>query len=160
MNELIMLCAIVAGLWGLFLWLRVPSVLVFLSILLGQLLATEVGFDAYEFTASVARINDPHLVQLALLLLPVLLSLLFLKGKLAKSKLVTEAIPLLFAAATLVLFASPFVPKLGEILDTAAHNNLETYRSLIIVCASVSILIMTWLTYGRGGKDHHGKHHK
>ena len=160
MNEMLVLAVIVAGLWTAFVWLRVPAALLFLSLLVGRQLVSEVGIEAHEFVSSVVRVNDPRIVQLTLLLLPVILSLLFLRGKLAKSKMIIEAVPLLFAAATMVLFTAPLIPRLQQLLDSVLDNQTDTYRSLIVVCAAVSILVLTWFSYARGGQDKHGKHHK
>lgn len=160
MTETLVLAVLVVVLWIAFVWLRVPAALLFLSLLVGRQLVSEIGYDAHEFASSVARISEPKTVQLLLLLLPVILSVLFLRGKLAKSKMVIEAIPLLFAAATLVLFAAPLIPRLQQILDSVLHTQTDTYRSLVIVCGSISVLVLTWFSYARGAHEKHGKHHK
>ncbi len=159
MTETLILGAIVSSLWIAFVWLRVPAALLFLSLLVGRQLVSEVGYDAYEFTATVVKVNDPKIVQLILFLSPVVLSLLFLHGKLAKSKMLIEAIPLLFAAAMLVLFMAPLIPHLQQLLDNVLNNQTDTYRSLVVVCGSVAILVLTWFSYARTSHEKHGKHH-
>ncbi len=155
MNELLVLGIVVAGLWAVFMWQRVPAVLLFLSVLIGQLLATEVNNDAYTLAISTGKVDNPSVIQIGLLVLPVILTIVLLRHKLARSRLAIEAIPLLFVAASLVLFAAPLIPSLQTAVD-AALSNFATYRSLIFATASVSILILAWIT-SRGG--HSAKHH-
>ncbi len=156
MNELLMLGAIIAGLWAVLLWQRVPAALLFLSVLIGHLLATEVNSDAYGLALASGRLDDPSLVQIGLLLAPVVLSIVFLRHKVPRSKIAVEAIPMLFTAATLLLLAVPLIPSLQQSLESAL-SELSTYRSIILACACVSVLITTLFMSRAGG--HHGKRH-
>jgi hypothetical protein len=157
MDPSYILAGIAIALWLAFLWLRAPSVLLFFSLLVGQLLATQIGEDAYSWVSAFTKLGDPRTVQLILLLLPVGLSLLFLKGRVPKPKLILEAIPMLFVVATGALFAADFVPAIAQAL--ADRLDIDRYRSLLLICASVSSLVSAWFTYPKHVSDKHGKHH-
>lgn len=158
MNELLILSGITAVIWIGLLMLRVPSSIAFLSLLIGQLLSNEAGVEVYNFIAAMTHVTELRFVQVTLLLLPLLLTILFLKGRVAKSKLFIEALPGLFVVALAILLISPLIPELNTILETATRNSLDTYRSMIIIAASVSGLLSAWLSYP--GSAHHGKKKK
>src|SRR5690606_8516716 len=126
----IILAAIGVGIWLVLVWLRVPAVLMFFSLLVGQMLATQITSDAYEWLSSLIRINEPKYIQLALLLLPVFLSILFLKGRLPKAKMLVEAIPMLFVVASGLFFAADFLPTVQASLDDSIDT--AKYKTLII----------------------------
>ena len=161
MNELLILGGILAALWLALLFLRVPSSIAFLSLLIGQLLSSEASADVYSFIGSVFKINDLKYIELALLLLPLLLTILFLKGRVAKSKLFIEAIPMLLLAALTIILVSPLLSQLNILLDMASKNQVDSYRSLVVVAASVSGLLSAWLSYPKqhSDKKKHGKKH-
>jgi hypothetical protein len=160
MTELLVLGAILAVPWLVLTILRVPSFVAFFSLLIGQLLATEASREVYEFAGSILKIPDVRYVQLALLLLPLVLTVLFLKGRVSKSKRLIEILPSLFVAATAVLLAYPFVWQLDQIMHNVSHGQIESYKTLIIVAASVSGLLSAWLTYPKPQSEKHGKKHK
>ncbi len=159
MNELLILVAATLFIWLFLLWLRVPSSIAFLSLLIGQLISTEASVDVYNFVASILKISEPFYVQAALLVLPLLLTILLLRHRVPKSKVIIEAVPTLFVVALTVLLLGAAIPALGTVLDIAAHDQLDAYKSIIIIAASVSGLLSAWLSYPRPSKDH-GKKHK
>lgn len=159
MNELLILSGITAGAWIGLLVLRVPSSIAFLSLLIGQLLANEASINVYTFIASVTKVSQLQYVQVALLLLPLLLTVLFLRGRVAKSKLVIEAVPIVMVVALTILLVSPLVPQLNTLLTTATGNRLDAYKSIIVIAASVSGLLSAWLSYPKAA-HHDKKHHK
>jgi len=146
-----------AVLWAVLLALRAPATMVFFSILVGQLLAMELGEDVYEFAGSLARAPDYQYVQLGLLLLPIVLTFLFLKFRVGKSKVIFEALPLLFTAICLLLFTAPLLPVLQDLISESGQ--IEPYKSLFIASASVSSLLTAWFTYPKSHTDK-GKKHK
>lgn len=157
MDPSIILAAVCVGIWLLLMWLRVPAVLMFFSLLVGQLLATQISDDAYAWLSSLVRVSEPRYVQLVLLLLPVLLSALFLKGRLPKAKMLMEAIPMLFVVAAGVFFAADFLPNVLVTLEDSIDTT--KYKPLIIICASISSLVSAWFTYPKHDHDKKGKHH-
>jgi hypothetical protein len=159
MNEMIILGTILAGLWILILWLRVPASVAFFSLLVGQLLASEASSDVYEFISGVMSIPEARYVQIFLLVLPLFLTVLFMRGRVKKSQLPIELIPALFVALIRELLAVPFIPELQTIVDSVTKDQSEQYRSVVLLAAAVSGLFSAWMSYPKP-HDKHGKHHK
>lgn len=157
MNETLILGGAVLLLWLVLMFSRVPSSIAFLSLLIGQLLSSEASDDVYDFVGSVANVSNQEYVQIALLLLPFLLTILILNGRVPKHKLLIEAIPSLLLAALAVLLLSPLLSQLNVLAQVTRSNEIEAYKSIIIVAASASGLVSAWLSYPRAPK-HHGKH--
>ncbi len=155
MNETLILGGIIIVAWVGLLLLRVPSSIAFLSLLIGQLVSSETGSDVYARIGSTLRVNNNHYVQVALLILPLAVTILLLRGRVAKHKLAIEAVPDLFVVALTMLLLAPLLPALGAALDMATHDKLGSYKTIIVLAASVSGLLSAWLSYP---KPHHDKH--
>lgn len=158
MNEMLMVSGIIIGLWLLILLLRVPASVAFFSLLVGQLLATDASGDVYEFIGGVLNVNDIKIIQITLLILPLALTILFLRGRVKKSQFFIEAIPAFFVAVVAVLLAYPLIPALQTIVDTATQSRSEQYKSLILLAAAVSGLFSTWMNYPKPHDKHKKKH--
>jgi hypothetical protein len=159
MNEMLILGGLLIGLWALILFLRVPASVAFFSLLVGQLLATEAGNDAYEFVSGVVQVDEIRYVQLALLLLPLILTIIFMRGRVKKSMLAVELVPALFVSAVTLMLAYPLIPELKTIVDTATQDRSQDYRTVLLLAAAVSGIISAWMSYPKPA-DKHGKHHK
>jgi hypothetical protein len=159
MNEVLVLAISVGAIWLALLLLRMPVVPVIFGILIGHLLANEASSDAYDFIGSLLQIPEYYYVQVALFILPLLLILLFMKGRLAKSKVVLEAVPLLFSALLLITLLYPLVPELKSVVNEATQGKADNYKTLIIAGSSISALISLLITHPRNGHKKHGKHH-
>lgn len=155
---MLILGAIVIGLWLLILTLRVPASVAFFSLLVGQLLTTEASSDVYEFIGGVLRVNDIKVIQIVLLVLPLALTILFLRGRVKKSQFFIEAIPAFFVAVVAVLLAYPLILALQTIVDSATQNRSEDYKSVILLAAAVSGLFSTWMNYPKPHDKHKKKH--
>lgn len=160
MNETLILGGILLLLWLGLLLLRVPSSIALLSLLIGQLLSTEASADVYSFVGTITHVSQLQYVQVALLLLPLLLTILFLRGRVAKAKIFIEAVPTLLLAALTIVLLAPLLSQLNILLDIASKDQLEAYKSIIVVAASVSGLLSAWLSYPKSGGKRHGKHGK
>lgn len=161
MNELLVLGGAAAALWIILLFLRVPVLAVFISVFAGHVLASEASSDAYEFIGALLRIPEYYYVQAGLFVLPVLLTILFLRGRLAKSKIMIEALPLLFAALLLAVLFYPLVPSLQTAVNQTAGGLVADYKVIIIIAACVSALMSLWLNYAghNDKKSSKKKHH-
>jgi hypothetical protein len=153
MTELLVLGGAIVALWVLFIVLRVPALAVFLSVFAGHLLASEASSDAYSFIGSVLRINQYYYVQVGLFLLPLLLTILFLRGKLARSKIMLDSLPLLFAVLLLGVLVYPLIPSLQTDINKVAGGQIADYKVIVIIAASISALISLWFSY----PSHHEK---
>lgn len=139
------------GIWILLLLQRVPAMALFFSLLVGQILSTEVSGEVYSIIAGAYGSQDYANVQLGLLLVPPLLTVLFLRHKVPSSKLLVEAIPMLFVVATVAIFAYPHVHAIQDVLEEVTDHKVETYKNVIIAIASLSNLVSAWLSYPQGG---------
>ena len=163
MNETLILTGMMLAAWAGLIYLRVPSSIAFLSLLIGQLLSAQASENVYSFISSVFQIKDIDYIKATLLMLPLLLTMAFLRNHLAKSKMIIEAGPLLFIVALALLLLAPLIQPLETLINIATDDQVEAYKSLIVVAASVSGLLSAWLSYPKaGGKDGHkhghGKH--
>lgn len=146
-----MFAAAFLGIWILLLLQRVPAMALFFSLLVGQILSTEVSGEVYSIVSGSYGSQDYSHVQLGLLLTPVLLTVLFLRHKVPGSKLLVEAIPMLFVVATAAIFAYPHVHVIQDVLEEVTNHKVETYKNVIITIASLSNLVSAWVAYPRGG---------
>jgi hypothetical protein len=147
MNESILVGGIVLVAWAILLRLRVPSSVAFLSLLVGQLVSTEAGNDVYELIAGITGVTDSEYIQVGLLLLPLVVTMLLMKGRVGSSKVGIEALPYLFVALLGLVLASALFTPLNSILQIATNDQLDTYRSIIVVAACASGLVSAWLSY-------------
>lgn len=157
--ELIVLLASIVIISGGLLDLRVPAFAAMFSLLVGELLATQVVGESYTFAAALLKLGRVEYVQLVLLLLPLALTVFFLKGRMSKKKLAYEILPALFMSGLLVLFVYPLLPAVKNLVDIATHDQIAHFKDVIYILAAVLGLVSSWLSYPKPfveGK--HGKH--
>lgn len=159
MNEMLILAGITVVAWLGLLYLRVPSSIAFLSLLIGQLLSKEAGDNVYDFLRAIAQADNSQYFQVALLVLPLLLTILLLRNRVPQGKWVVEAVPTLLVVALTILLLSDLIPQLKTILDTATKDQLASYKSIVVVASSVSALLSAWLSYPKGSSKKSKKHH-
>jgi hypothetical protein len=148
--------------------LRVNGAIAFMSLCLGSVLVTYTSSDVdtvfTSFTNQHALVTNQW-VQLALLVIPFLLTILFTKGSVKGGKTVTNVLP---AIATGLLFALLTVPLLPADLQRNIHateawhqlDNLQTAVILGGALFSLVFLLFTHRTQHESGhkKKKHGKH--
>lgn len=156
-TELLLTIAITSGLSFAILFLRVPAFAVLFSLLVGQVLSTQASTDVYQFVADVTNIARYEYVQIALLVVPFVLTIVFLRGRAPKSKLAFEFLPAVFASLTLLLLLYPLLPFVKNLLDIASRDQIEAYGSLSLVIASILGLISVWISFPKPHKDKHDK---
>jgi hypothetical protein len=149
--------------------LRINATLVFLSLCLGNILVQFVANDANSFLTifsakggHVANQND--MVKLVLLLLPVLLTTVFMiKTVKGKSKLLLNILPAAGVGLLGALLAVPLLPPGLEhnILRSTLWHSVEQSQNLIVGASSLVCLFVLWLQRPKTGHDgkHRGKHH-
>lgn len=156
MNELLTLAIAPGVLWMLLIFLRVSGTTVILSILVGKLFSEELSQNLYDLINRIIAVGDIKNVQLALLFLPVALSVILTQSKTPKSKALINSIPLLFASISIILFALPYT-DLSQKISENGREIVNSYHNYI-VCATAGIaLLFTWLPDMKLGKK---KHHK
>ncbi len=144
-TELIILLATLAVVWIGILILRVPAFVAFFALLVGQLLSVELALN----------INTSEFMSMTILVLPLLLTVLLLKGRAPKSKLPMEFLPAFSVAVVLILFLYPMVDQLRIGIEIATNDRISDYRSWLLIVCSGLVLVTTLLNYP---KPDHGKH--
>jgi hypothetical protein len=130
--------------------LRVSAVFVFLSIAVGNLLVLYLGTDASLVSGLVSKgAYAPMAAQLTLLFLPVILSFLFLRRSLPRSKALLHFLPLVACGVMLMAVALPLLPGgvQVDILASEAGPYLKNSQNLIVGIAALLILLLTWFTH-------------
>ncbi len=144
------------ALWALAVYLRIPATVLFLSILIGKLFAEELSLDAYDVVSGVLPGVTTTMVQAGLLLLPVILTIVFLKGTTPKSRMLFNAVPLFFCLVTLGLFVNPYFDVVSR-LDEQQRIILTDNQSYVVAVAGLVTLLSSWLSRGKSLGGHHRK---
>ena len=145
-NEVFIVLGVLAIVWIGILILRVPAFVAFFSLLVGQVISSEVSLN----------IVSSEFIKIGLLLLPFALTTFLLRGRTPKSRLFTEFLPAFSTAVVLVLLLYPMVDSLRIGLDMASNDQIGQYRSWLLIACSGLVLAMGLLHYP---KSHDGKHH-
>lgn len=150
--------------------LRINAALVFLSLALGNLLVQFVAEDADSFMSILqsSQVTQPveptsDVIKLLLLLLPVLLTAIFMIKTVKGPKLLLNILP---AAGVGLLGALLAVPLLGpglsaEIMSSGLWIEASKAQNLIVGSSALICLFVLWLQRPKagGGEDKHAKHH-
>jgi membrane protease YdiL (CAAX protease family) len=147
--------------------LRVNGAIAFMSLCLGSVLVTYTSSDVDTVFTSFSN-HDPLVtnqwIQLALLVIPFVLTILFTKGSVKGGKKVTNVLP---ALATGLLFALLVVPLLPADLQRQIHHEevwreLSNLQTAVILAGAVFSLVFLLFThrtrYDEEHKKSHGKH--
>jgi len=105
--------------------------------------------------------NIPMIVQLVLLLLPVFLTLVFLRKSTTRGKFLLHLVPLIGCGLSLAVFTLPILPQdiQNQLFESPSGNIFKNAQDLIVSVTSVLVLILTWHTHKQHG-DTHGKKHR
>lgn len=139
---------------------RVNPSFIFFSILAGELLARYFGDDA-ELVGRLAFKNDQFLAfaELTLLILPIILTALFLRNTLSKGKLFLYLIPFLITGFVLAAFTLPILPEnLQDQVRSVHEGQYLLEGSETIVGAVVVLQLITLWAMNRSHKKPEKKH--
>ncbi len=143
---------------------RVNGGVIFLALCAGSVLSQFVADDTTQLVNSFfARTNHDittSAVQITLLLLPAILTLLFMRNSMSGTKILMNIIP---AAATGLLTALLVVPLLPPgtrygVTGSDIWSTLQQFQSVIIGAGAFVSLVMLWSSKPK--HDKHKKHHK
>lgn len=142
--------------------LRTSASIVFLSLCAGALLVTFVGPEAGLVGSAVgnnSRVVDQY-SQVALLLLPAILSAIFLTKSMRGPKGILNILPAIAVGLVGVLLAVPLLPSGPQHAITNLHGwwLLDHNKQLIVIGSVMVSLIILWFARP-GGHDKHKKHH-
>lgn len=157
MNPLVLMALIVAVPTLLIVVLRAKAALVFMALCVGAVLSTFVGDSALDMVQTFVRgynTNTQALVQIGLLVLPMLLTLLFLSRTLSSSKTLINIFPALLTGVVTLLLVAPLLPPgtANGLYGTEAWNQLTAYQAAIVSVAALSSLAQLW-SGGHGARE-------
>lgn len=141
---------------------RVNGAIAFMSLCLGSVLVTYTSSDVdtvfTSFTNRHALVTNQW-VQLALLVIPFVLTILFTSGSVKGGKTVTNMLP---ALATGLLFALLTVPLLPadlqrNIHSTEAWHQLDDLQTAVILGGALFSLVFLLFTHRAKQEDGHKK---
>lgn len=142
--------------------LRVNAALVFLALCAGSVAAQFVGGDAQQifnsFFPNSSQISG-SIVQITLILLPALLTILFMRRSITGSKSLFNLLPAIAAGLLTALLIVPELPPgtRYSISGTQAWSLITQFQSFIIALGVVLSLLLLWGTKSKHGKDKHKK---
>jgi hypothetical protein len=161
-NSIVIISAFVAAPLFLVLFFRAPAALVFFGLLVGQLLQSQLSDEATLVGTTFFKLGHSGLVpQLVLLGLPAVLTLLFLRKRVPKSKLVLQILPGALLGASTLLVVCALVPELSRAVEASkAGDQILGHKSFILLGASAISMLTVWFSYPKPHNEKEGKHHK
>lgn len=143
-------------------FMRVSASNLFFSVMAGELLAHYFGHDAFSvLDATTRNTTIASYAEPILLTLPVILTAVFLKGTLSKSKAVLNFVPLVVTGVVYAAFMLPILPVTAQqvIRDNPQTEQFLTMNTLVIGFVVFFQLVALWIL-NRGEGDKHGRKHK
>ncbi|MEO5627365.1 MAG: hypothetical protein ABIQ89_00550 [Candidatus Saccharimonadales bacterium] len=143
---------------ALLILLRTNAAIVFLSLCAGALLVKFAGNEASLVGSAIG--NNSLVVsqyfEVALLLLPVLLSAILLRKSMSGPKGVLNLLPAVAVGLVGVLLAVPLLPSTPQNAITSLNgwSMLEQSKEIVVVAGALVSLIALWVTHPKG----HGRH--
>lgn len=142
--------------------LRVNAAFVFLSLCLGAVLVQFCGNDVVSiFTgASIDAKLTASTLRLLLLLLPAVLTTLFMIKTVKNNQKIFNILPALGVGVLTALFVVPQLPPglAHAITHANLWNQIQTYQSGLVAISTLLCLIFLWTQ--RPKHDKAGKHHR
>ena len=138
--------------------LRANAALVFLSTCLGAVLLQLVGTDANDFFGMFLPSLSGNNLQIALLLLPVILTSVFMIKSVEGGKLLFNLLPTIGTGFLLSLLLVPLLPG-GEsyaLQHSQSWEAIQKLQALAIGASALICLLFLWMQRPK----HHGKHKK
>ena len=156
------LVAVAAVVVLIIMFLRTNAAISYFALCAGTVLVASSGDNAGLIASSLTSgFNySADIAKIALLLLPLIVLAVILRGQVHKTLLPLSFIPAVCTALLGILFVYPFLSKglAGSISATETWDLLNQYRELIVGVGVVSSVVMITLT-NKTPKDKHSKHH-
>lgn len=140
---------------------RVSTSHLFFSLMAGELLARYFGEDVAIVVSSASRSQAAaDYAAVAVIVLPLFLTALFLKGSLSKGKVIFHFAPLLITGVVLAAFMLPELPAAvqDQVKTLEAGRQLLDMSDIIIGAVVFLQLISLWLL-NRPHGEHKKKHY-
>lgn len=142
--------------------LRVNAALVFLSACLGAVLLKYVGGDVADFMNMFMPSINVNYVNMAMVLLPPVLTTVFMIKTVDGMKLVFNLLPALGTGFLLALLIVPLMSDTlaGEIQATDFWEKSQQLQALVVGLSALVCLFFIWLQRPKPHKSaKHSKHH-
>lgn len=142
--------------------LRINASLVFLSVCLGSVLVRFVGPDALDLakllSAQSGNLTESTL-QLILLLVPVVLTMLFMIRSIKGGKIVINILPAIGASFLLLLLFEPLLsPGMqGTLTSSPIWAQIQKVQDLVVGVSALLCLLFLWMQRPKHESD---KKHK
>jgi len=141
---------------------RVSAIYLFLSAVAGSLFVTYVADDASFVVEMAAKGgNIPTITKFALLFVPIVVTLLFMRKTLPRSKLLFHILPLLATGLAIGMFALPLFSGdfQHQIYDKQPYGTvIKDAQDVVISGAAFLVLLLVWITKRDKPDKKHGKH--
>ena len=159
MTPLVVLGALALGPVVILTLLRVNAAFIFLSLCLGDVLAQFVSRDAITVVNGAHSVSA-NFVILGILLVPVVLTLVFMIRTVHGSGLVLNVLPAIGVGLLTALLVVPLTtPGLhANLVHSQAWSDLQKSQDLIVSFSAFICLLFLWKQ--RPHEKHHRKHHK
>jgi len=169
MTPLVVLAALALVPLLAILWLRVNGAIAFMSLCLGSVLVTYTSSDVDGVLTSMStgsnRLTVNQWSQLALLVVPLLLTILFTRGSVKGHKKLTNVLPALAAGLLTALLVVPLLPSdlQHQLHDQTAWTQLNNAQTAVILGGAAFSLVFLLFTHRtkpapEGEKKQSGKH--
>lgn len=145
--NLIIALGSITGCWLAILLLRVPAFVAYLSLMVGQILASNLQLNIAGFAYS----------ETILVLAPLVLTILILRGRNPASKIARDALPALAVSIVMIIILYPMIPALDTALQEVSSGRVAEYKTWLLVGSSILVFASSLLSYPK--PDHHNKHH-
>ncbi len=138
--------------------LRVSTSHLFFSLMAGELLARYFAHDVEKIAEQSMRQNSLPLGELALIILPMVITAVLLRDTIPKSKVILHIIPLAITGIVLSAFILPILPTSlqNQIATDRVGDYLLDLNRVIIGGVVILQLVSLWL-FTKIGKSR-GKH--
>jgi hypothetical protein len=139
--------------------LRVDAALVFLSLCLGYVLVQFVSYDAVSLVTSIfphASSLSDNTVKLIFLLLPAVLTIIFMFHSVSGTRVILNFLPALGVGLLGVLLLEPLLSSGTRVAleSSSLWHNFQQAQTLIVGASSIVSLLFLWMHRKQG---HHGK---
>lgn len=148
----------------LLMFLRINASIVFLSVCLGYVLMSFVGSDARDFMAgafpNLSASGDT--IKLGLLVLPVVLTMIFMIKTVRGSRLLLNILPAIGVGCLLSVLAIPLLPPdtVATVSGLSLWHELTSLQDIVVGASALVCLFSLWLQRPKSKSEEHGKHHK
>lgn len=141
--------------------LRANAAIIFLSLCAGALLVRFIGEDAGLVGSAIGNNSEAlhQYFQIGLLLLPVILSTIFLRKSMRGPKGILNILPAVGVGLVGVLLAVPLLPAnlQSSIISTQGWHLLQQSQGLVVAASVLISLVALWFSHHapHGGRKHH-----